>query len=264
MTAHRRLGDAIGEGARLAADIGLDRVRQAVEAGIGGESPGHGEGELVIDDRRRGAAGEPHDQHLLVALAIGDDREARHFRAGAGRRRNGNQGQAGLGDGIRHLVVAHAAAIGRQHRHGLGGVDGAAAAQRDEAVERAGPQRRDPGLDHLGGGIWHGVREDLPGDAGGIEPVRDLRQQARTFHEAVCDDERPARAERGQRRRYLGNGAAADIEQPRHGDGGDHGPSPAAGSCATGFSTKPARPLDGGGAGSWPAPDHRPPRRAAP
>ena len=75
-----------------------------------------------------------------------------------------------------HFVVAHLPAIGGQHRHRLGGIDGTAAAQRDQTVETPGLQHRHPGIDHGAGGIGDGVGEDLPGDMGGVEPVGDPRQ----------------------------------------------------------------------------------------
>ena len=102
--------------------------------GIGRQPQRHRQGQLVIDDRRRRTAREARDQHLLVGFGIGDDREARHLGAGAGGGRDRDNRRAGKRDLVRHLVVAHPAAIGVEHRHALGRVDRTAAADRDEAV----------------------------------------------------------------------------------------------------------------------------------
>ena len=135
---------------------------QTVDAGIGGQAQRHRQGQLEIDDRRGRAAGEPGDQHLFVGLGVGDDREARHLRAGAGGRRDGDDRQADLRDVVRHLVVAHLAAIGVQHRHALGGVDRAAAADRDQAVIGRLAQPLDADGDNLGRRVGDGVLKHRP------------------------------------------------------------------------------------------------------
>src|SRR3546814_9689403 len=75
-------------------DIGLDRVGERVDAGVGGEAQRLGEGQLIIYDRERRQIGEACAQHLLVVRLVGDDGEARRLRSGARRGRNGDDRQA--------------------------------------------------------------------------------------------------------------------------------------------------------------------------
>ncbi len=163
--AHRVFCEAVGERAGAAADIGLDRMGQAVDPGVGGQPQRHRQGQLKIDDRRRRAAGEPGDQHLLVGLGIGDDGKAGDLRAGARRGRDRDDRRAGSRDLVRHLVVAQMSAIGEQHRHALRGVDRAAAADRHQAVEIAGVQNCGSGVDDLGRRVRDGVGKNRTGES---------------------------------------------------------------------------------------------------
>ena len=63
-----------------------------------------------------------------------------------------------------HLVVANTAATVGQQCHGLGGVDGAATAESDNAVEIALINNLSTTNNHIVSGFRHRVGEELPGD----------------------------------------------------------------------------------------------------
>ena len=129
---------------------------------------------------------------------------------------------AHIRDDVRHLVVAHLPRIGRHHAHGLGGVDGRAAAQRYHAVEAAFRQDLRPGIDHIGRRVRHGVGEDFERNARLLQRVGQLRDGATVAHIRIGHDQRPLDSQPAQRFGDLRYGAAADQHQLGHDDCGDH------------------------------------------
>ena len=161
---------------------------QAVEPGIRGQPQRHGQRELIIDDRRQRTAGEPGDQHLLVGLGVGDDGEPRHLGAGAGGRRDRDDRRSGPRDLSRDLVIAHQPAIGSEDAHRLGGVDRAAAADRDKAVEMPLGETTGAGLDDGRGRIGNRVGKYLPWDANPVQLVGHPGEMPGTCEKRIGDD----------------------------------------------------------------------------
>ena len=56
---HRVSGEDVRVGIGLAADVGLDGMGQAVDAGVGAQAQGFLQGQRVVDDRRGGQGGAP-------------------------------------------------------------------------------------------------------------------------------------------------------------------------------------------------------------
>ncbi len=195
---------------------------QAVDPGVGGQPQRHRQGQLKIDDRHRGTAGEPGDQHLLVGLGVGDDGEAGDLRAGARGGRDRDDRRPRPRDLVRHLVVAQMPAIGEQHRHALGGVDRAAAADRDEAVEIAVAQDADAGFDDFGRRVGHRVGEDRPRNARLVEQPGRAVEDAAARDVGIGDDQGPRQAEPRHDARQFGQCAAAHRHQPGHRDQRSH------------------------------------------
>ena len=250
---HRRHRQRIGERVGPLRDERLQRMRQAVHAGIGGGARRHAVGQLVVHDRGERQRAETGDQHLLVALGVGDDGEARALAAGAGRGGDGDHRQRAPVGGDRHLVVAHLAAAGGEDRHRLRRVDRRAAAEADQAVEVAALQFGDAGLDHRVGRVGHGVAEHGHRDAGGGQRIEAVLHMARGHHERIGHHQRPRQAEFGQHLGDLPHRAAADLQHAGCGDVGvhcGHGAVLLSGSGAGPFTTK-SRRTQGSGSGPW-------------
>ena len=225
---HRRQRERIGERIGALGDIGLQRVGEAVHAGVGGGARRHGVGEFVIHDRRQRQRAEAGDQHLLVMFRVGDDGEAGALAAGAGGGGDGDDRQRSVVGGDRRLVVAHLAAaggrVGGEDRHRLGGVDRRAAAEADQAVVAVpGAQFGDAGLDHRVGRVGDGVGEHPGGDAGGGQGFQRALDQAGGDHDRVGHHQRAGQAELAQDLGDLAHRAAADQQEAGRGDGGVDG-----------------------------------------
>jgi len=197
-------------------------VGQTVEPGICGQPQWHRQRQLVIDDRRERTAGKPGDQHLFVGLGVGDYREPRHLRAGPGGGRDRDDRWSGLWDLGRDLVIAHLSAIGEQHAHRLGGIDRAAAADRDKAVEATLGETTGAGLDDRGGRVGDGVGEHRPRDAGAIEMGGCPLEMPRACEKWIGDDQRVGEPEALQHPGQLGERAAANRHQARCCYDGNH------------------------------------------
>ena len=222
---HGVFGEAIGKRVGAAADIGLDRMGQAVEPGIGGQPQRHRQRQLVIDDRRERATGEPGDQHLLVGLGVGDHGKPRHLRAGAGGCRDRDDRGTGFGDLGRDLVIAHLPAIGDQHRHTFRRIDRAAAAKGDKAVEPALGEVAGAGFDDGGRRVGDSVGEDLPADAGPVQQVDGPAEMPGIGKKGISDDQRLDEAKPPQYARQLGERSTAHRHHSGRRDHRRHGTS---------------------------------------
>jgi hypothetical protein len=195
---------------------------QRIDAGIGGEAEGRRQGQLEVDDGGDRQAAEAGDQHFLVIGGVGDDAEARRLGAGAGRGRDADHGQRRPVGEVRHLVVANMTAARRQHRHRLGRVHRAAAAERHETIEAAAGEQPYAGLDHLAGRVGHRVGENVHRDAGAGENPDQPVDQSRLAHEGIAHDQRIPHAEALQESARLRDGAAADLHETRRMKGCRH------------------------------------------
>ena len=105
-------------------DERLDAVGQRVQAGGGVELVGHRRQQPRVGDRDVGHQRPAHDGDLVVPLGVGDDAELARRRRRCPRC-DGIIISGGIGcvDPVDALVVEDVAAVGREHRDALGGVD---------------------------------------------------------------------------------------------------------------------------------------------
>jgi hypothetical protein len=180
----------------------LEPVGERVEAGRRGEVRGQPDGELGIEHRHARHQRRVEDDRLDPGVAGDDDRRAADLAAGPRGGRDGVDRRHRVDD---QLVAALAVVVARQrrlvrgaHRDRLGDVHRAAAAQRDDAVERGARPQRDPLLDvlldrvavHLGVAHHH--------QPGAGEPALDLVGQPGAHHAGVGDQEEALAALVGQ------------------------------------------------------------------
>ena len=118
------------------------RLRQRVDAGVGGQLGRQPVGQRRVHQRVLGAQERAGDARLDVGLLVGDDRAARHLGPGPGRGRDAYQRhRRGLvGDAARGEPQVGAALSGHQPRR-LGGVHRRSAAQRHHGVTAGAGQR---------------------------------------------------------------------------------------------------------------------------
>ena len=88
---NRLHGVGVGVGRSVNRNASLERVRQAVDAGIGGQAFRHRHDELRIDDRHVGSQRVIGQRHLAPALLVDQDGKGSDFAAGAAGRGDGNQ-----------------------------------------------------------------------------------------------------------------------------------------------------------------------------
>ena len=86
----RLQAEGVGEGRGEDRDVGLERVGQRVDAGVGGQRGRHAERQARLDDRHVGDERVVDERHL--ASRHGQHRGGRHLRARAGRRRHARPG----------------------------------------------------------------------------------------------------------------------------------------------------------------------------
>ena len=191
--------------------------------GIGGQPQRHRQGQLVIDDRRDRAAGEPGDQHLLVGLGVGDDGKARHLRAGAGGRRDRDDRQTRFRD-LRSAPCSRASA-----RHWRPAPTSpwrcrSSCRRRSRRGCRSSPSasRRAPASTTAVVGsatVSENTRHGMP--ASSRSAVARSRWPERTRKGSVTISGL-VKPEPLQQARKLGQRAAADRHQPRHRDHRNH------------------------------------------
>ncbi len=168
------------------AQIALYRMEQHVKPLIGGKRRGHAAHQLRIHDAANGEAPRRATGDLFVPLGIRDHAARVHLRAGAGRGGDRDQGKrpklrlhpsAGP---IPHIIPQVAVVHGHQG-DGLGGVDGAAAAQCYQEIT-AGPLGQGGAVHHLlPGGIGaHPIVQGI-GGAGGGQLLLQAIQISQTF-----------------------------------------------------------------------------------
>ena len=149
-------------------DVALDRVGERVHAGEGRETLGHRRHHLGIDERNDRNVVRVDADELALLLDVGDDVVDRNFSRSAGGRRNGENREArllGRGDALERADIRELR-VGDDYADGLGGVHGAAAANRDDAVGL----RLLRGLDAVLDVLDRRVRLDV-----GVERELDLR-----------------------------------------------------------------------------------------
>ena len=185
----------LGVGARLlgggAADVGLDRVHERVDARGARDLPGQAERGAVVEHRHARDERKVVDGVLVVGLAVGDDGGQRGLRAGA--RRGGHrheQGQAlahtqdaaHLGDGLVGLGDTRAGRLGAVHR--------GAAAKGDERIATLFEIERPGRLDVVDRGVCHRFVEHRVGDAVGGKRFLEVVDEAQGVDHLVGHDER--------------------------------------------------------------------------
>ena len=130
-------GQRVGEVAVGGGNISLDGVGHGVHTGVGDEFLRHGVGQLRVNDGDIGGDLKVGDGVLDTLLVVGDDGERRDLGRGAGGGRNGAEmGLAAQRRDAEHLAHILKGDIGVLvlDPHGLGGIDGGAAADCDDPV----------------------------------------------------------------------------------------------------------------------------------
>ena len=140
---HSLDGECVGERIGADRDVGLDQLRQCVEARAGGDFRGKIAGELGIDDREARKHERAAEAGLDTVLGRSEDGVARDFGPRARRGRHCDEGHRrrseslALADDLE--VVQRIASIGDQCCNGLAGVNGAAAADGHHDIASLGP-----------------------------------------------------------------------------------------------------------------------------
>ncbi len=136
-----RIGIAVARVSRgVDGDEGFQRVRERVDAGIGGHPWRAGIGEFGIDQRDLRAQRIVHDRDLGGAVRVHQDGAGRGLGAGARRRGQSDQGDWLRARRHRPGKFADWPAAGQRQAQGLGEVDVAAAAQGNDVVGRLAGQ----------------------------------------------------------------------------------------------------------------------------
>ena len=217
---HRRQRQRVGERVRPLRHIGFQGMGKTVDASIGGGARRDRERQFVVHDRRQRQAAEPGDQHFLVAFVVGYDGETGTLAAGAGGGGNGDDGHFPQVRRERHLVVPHLAAALRENGHRLGGVDGGATAEPDQAVVMAGVHRRDTPVDDGVVRLRHGVAKDPRRNASSLQRIEHRSHQSQLHHHRIGDDQRAGEPEFGQ---HIGDLFHRTAGNQQHAGGGDVG-----------------------------------------
>ena len=197
---HGAQGEAVGVVGRHDGDVGLEGVREDVDAGGGGQALGLGHHVVGVDDGHVGQELVVSDRPLGAGVGVGDDRERRDLgtRAGGG----GDGHEEGLLAHLRervdaladvHEVHGHVLELGLgvlvHHPHDLAGVHRGAAADGDDAVGLEGLDLLEAALAVLELGVGRDGPEARVDDALLVEGRLDLLGEAALVEEGVGDDE---------------------------------------------------------------------------
>ena len=201
----------------LAADKGFQCVAQGVQPGIGSQSARHAHGQLKIHQRRHRHQAEPHAEHFFLGYCVGDNRGPRDLGPGTRGGWYGNHRQA-AGHRCRHRVVAHDAAVPRQHGSRLGGIQRTPATERHQAIEIAFLQHGEARRNAVSGWVWHTVGKYRTANTGlhqrGQQPLgKSLLRQIGVRHQQwACQIQLP----QGIHQRFTGTGADAQDARQVH------------------------------------------------
>ena len=187
----RDLHGLFGQGTRelvvVGGDVGLDGVGHDVHARVGGDRGGDRLHQHLVQNGLVGEELLVHQGVLTALGGVGDNGEAGDLTARA----------RGGGDGDEVGGIAFVELAG-ELSHGLGGVDGRAAAYADEAGGLGLHDGGHTGDDLLHGGIGHHVGEEAIGDVGLVQTGGEEGNHAAGDHEGVRDDEHRVEPQGGQ------------------------------------------------------------------
>ena len=184
-------GEGVGEVAVEGGDVGFDGVGEGVEAGVGGELGGHGLGKVAIDDGDVGGDFEVGEGVFDLGGVVGDDGEGGDFGGGAGG--GGDGGEDGLlaedgeGEGVFDVVEGLFGVL-VEDPHGLGGVDGRAAADGDDDVGLGVAHGLGALHDGLNGGVGLNAGEEGDLEAGVSEDLLEAVEGAALLHGVAAGD----------------------------------------------------------------------------
>ena len=137
------------------------------------------------------------------------------------------------------LILAEGFRVGYEHGDGFGGVDGTAAAKRDNRVALFADENPEAVAHIRVGGIrLHAGKERHP-DAGALHRAHENLGEAGAFHEGIGNQQDAARAESGELRREFARGAGTGDERGGDVELGDHVPESPFTSPARGRSSCP-------------------------
>ncbi len=185
-------GVGVGEHGRRGGDVGLQAVGQRVHAGVRAQLGGHAVGELGVNNGHVGRDLEVSDGVLDALVVVRDDGERGDLRRGAGGGADGAEvgllAQLRDAEDLAH-VLEGALRVLVLDPHGLGRVDGRAAADGNNPVRAEGLHGRGALHDGLHGRIGLDALEQLDLHAGSLEVGLDVLQEAAAAHAAAAGDD---------------------------------------------------------------------------
>ena len=142
--------DAVGERMKRVDAIGLKAMGERVHAGRHGQERRQPDAEFGIFDRHFRHHGGMEDDLLLVRRLIGDDAGATDLRAGASRRRHGDDRRdpvrIGAGPPVADILeIPDRPRLRRHEGDAFADIERGAAADRDDSVMAPIPKNLDPG-----------------------------------------------------------------------------------------------------------------------
>ena len=128
---------------------------------------------------------------------------------------HGNDRQARLVHLTRGLVVVHGPSMPAQHGDRVGAVDRAAAAKAENAIEVAGPEGVQPGLNGRDCRVWHGISKDRSRNPGTLQCCLEPINLAMAQKELVSDNEGTLESKALEHRPNLQGCPTTDPHDPR-------------------------------------------------
>ena len=171
---------------------GVEAVGQRVHAGVRAELGGHAVGELGVNNGHVGRDLEVSDGVLDALVVVRDDGERGDLRRGAGGGADGAEvgllAQLRDAEDLAH-VLEGALRVLVLDPHGLGRVDGRAAADGNNPVRAEGLHGGRALHDGLNGGVGLDALEQLDLHAGSLKVGLDVLQEAAAAHAAAAGDD---------------------------------------------------------------------------
>ena len=146
--ADRAQGQGVGDRRTVERQVGLHRMHQRVDATGGGDAARAGQGHHRAHQRYVRQQVIADDALFQLGHLVREDRHVGHLRTGARSGRNGNQRRPLALHLIHPEQLFQRAFMAGERGHRLGDINGAAAAQADQAIVATGPVSLGAGLDY--------------------------------------------------------------------------------------------------------------------
>ena len=186
-------------------------MRERVHARCCGDLAGKAKRQFCIQNRTIGHQIAAYDALFGMQAFQAEHRHVRDFAAGSCRRGDENLRQPGAGHLLDAKVILGLAAIGRDHRCALGGIDRAAPAQPDNQVDALARDETRAGVDTLDARVGFDIAPDP--DIGTGKQRYDAIRNARLEQAGVGHDQHARAAEPRDFLRQCADRTAA-LDQP--------------------------------------------------